>query len=162
VRREAIESLLETLRRRIDGLALRTTFIVGFPGESDAQFRTLLDFVRSRRFEAAGVFAFSPEPGTPAAAMEDQVPEALKQERLEELMLAQQEIAFQANEASVGQETTILVDGLDEEGRCIGRSVHQAPDVDSFCFLTEPQSPGQLLQARVVGWDDYDLIVEPC
>lgn len=162
VGREAIESLLDTLRGRIDDLALRTTFIVGFPGETDAQFRTLLDFVRRQRFQAAGVFAFSPEPGTPAAAMEDQVPEALKQERLEELMLAQQEIAFEANEASVGREPAILVDGLDEEGRCIGRSVHQAPDVDSFCFLTEPRSQGQLLRARVVGWDDYDLIVQPC
>ncbi len=162
VGRDAIESLLETLRDRIDNLALRTTFIVGFPGETDAQFRTLLEFVGRQRFQAAGVFAFSPEPGTPAAAMKDQVPEALKQERLEELMLAQQEIAFRANEALVGEDLTVLVDGLDEEGRCIGRSVHQAPDVDSFCFLTDPQSQGQFLQARVVGWDDYDLIVQPC
>jgi ribosomal protein S12 methylthiotransferase len=161
VDRKRIEQVLDRLRSRIQGLALRTTFIVGFPGETDSQFQTLLAFVKEQQFQAAGVFAYSPEAGTPAARMPDQVPEEIKQERLEELMLAQQDIAFRANQDAVGTSLEVLVDGQDSQGRCIGRGPCQAPDVDSFCFLTEPREAGQFVRTRVVDWDDYDLIVEP-
>jgi ribosomal protein S12 methylthiotransferase len=160
VGRAQIETLLDDLRRRVEGIAIRTTFIVGFPGETDAQFGQLLSFIEDRRFEAAGVFAYSPEPGTPAARMPAQVPERVKQQRLEELMLAQQRIAFEANEALVGSRATVLVDGIDPEGRCVGRTARQGPEVDSICFLTEPVEPGRFIEGDVVGWEDYDLIVQ--
>jgi ribosomal protein S12 methylthiotransferase len=93
--------------------------------------------------------------------MPAQVPEPVKQQRLEELMLAQQRIAFEANEALVGSSATVLVDGIDPEGRRVGRTARQAPEVDSLCFLTEPRQPGRLVECEVVGWEDYDLIVQP-
>ncbi len=158
--RGRIEALLARLRERIPGLAIRTTFIVGFPGETDAQFGELLDFVRAFRFDALGVFAFSPEEGTPAAAMDDQAPEDVKAERVEAVMLAQQEIAFDANARRVGERLDVLVDGLDEHGMCVGRHPGQAPEIDGICYLTEPQPAGKIVPAIVVDWDEYDLIVK--
>ena len=159
--RARTEALLGTLRQRIEGLALRTTLIVGFPGETDAQFEELLDFVREFRFDALGVFAFSPEEGTPAAAMGDPIPDGVKADRAETIMFAQQEIAFEANRLRVGESIEVLVDGLDEQGRCLARSPAQAPDIDSVCILTEPRPTGAILPARIVDWTEYDLIVEP-
>jgi ribosomal protein S12 methylthiotransferase len=161
VTRQDIERLLSRLRERIPDVVLRTTLIVGFPGETPEQFRELLDFVQDFRFDAMGVFAFSPEEGTPAEAMDDQVDEEVRSERVEELMLAQQEIAFAANEAKIGSPVEILVDGIDGEGYCLGRTRGQAPDVDSVCILTEPRESGRLIRATVVDWHEYDLVVEP-
>ncbi|MCP4376210.1 MAG: 30S ribosomal protein S12 methylthiotransferase RimO [bacterium] len=157
--RERIEELLDSLRDA--GVAIRTTFIVGFPGESEAEFEELLDFVKEFEFDALGVFAYSPEPGTPAADMDDQVPDEIKARRVEAMMAAQQEIVFAANEDAVGQVIDVLVDGVDGQGRCVGRHAAQAPEIDSLCIITEPQPAGQMLRAEVVGSDGYDLIVQP-
>ncbi|HUT02180.1 MAG TPA: 30S ribosomal protein S12 methylthiotransferase RimO [Phycisphaerae bacterium] len=160
VTRARIERLLEEMRRRIDGLALRTTFLVGFPGETDEQFEELLDFVRSTAFSAVGVFCFCAEAGTPAARLDGRVPPDLARQRRETIMLAQQEIAFRANEQRVGSPIRVLVDGTDGEGICVGRTYGQAPDVDSICKLTEPRPAGSFVDGRVAACDAYDLIVE--
>jgi ribosomal protein S12 methylthiotransferase len=159
--RGTIETTLARLRRRIPHLVLRTTFIVGFPGETDRHFRELLEFVRAARFDAAGVFEFSPESGTEAATMPGQVSEEVKADRARELMLAQRTIAFQANAAAVGRRLEVLVDGVDASGRCVGRHCGQAPDVDSLCRLTRPRPAGRFVRGTVVDWDGYDLIVKP-
>jgi len=159
VRRKGIERLVDRLRDRIDGLVLRTTMMVGFPGESDAEFQELLDFVREIRFDALGVFEFSAEPGTPAAELPGQVPDPIKAERARTLMLAQQEIAFAANRRRIGSAVEVLVDGVDDRGRCFGRTCGQAPDIDGICYLTEAHPAGTFVPGKVVDTRDYDLIV---
>jgi len=153
--------LLDRLRSRVADIAVRTTFIVGFPGETDEDFAELLAFVKDFRFEAMGVFAFSPEAGTPAAAMAGQVSDEVKARRLHHLMQAQQEIVFQANSRALGSELQILVDGVDARGYCFGRSAMQAPEIDGVCILTDPRPAGRFVTARVVDWREYDLVVEP-
>lgn len=159
--RKAIETMLCRIRRRIPHIVLRTTFIVGFPGETDRHFRELLGFVKDFRFDAVGVFEFSPESGTAAAAMDGQVSEAVRAERARELMLAQQAIAFHANAGMVGRRVEVLVDGLDAQGRCVGRHRGQAPDIDSLCRLTARRPPGSFITGKVVDWAEYDLVVRP-
>ncbi|MFW6146347.1 MAG: 30S ribosomal protein S12 methylthiotransferase RimO [Planctomycetota bacterium] len=159
--RAQTEALLATLRERIERIAIRTTFIVGFPGETEAQFDELLDFIKAFRFDAMGVFAYSNEPGTPAARLEGAVPADEAARRVEALMLAQQAIAFAAGDARTGEMLDVLVDGVDADGRCLGRHAGQAPDVDGVCYLTDPRPDGRIVPARVVGRDDYDLVVRP-
>jgi len=161
VSRKGTETLLAKLRRRIPDMAIRTTFIVGFPGETERQFAELLELVKAFRFEAAGVFEFSPERGTPAAAMAGQISRAVKAERARRLMLAQQEIAFAANRRKVGGRIEVLVDGVDSAGRCVGRHCGQAPEVDSLCILTSRCLAGRFVTGTVVGCDGYDLVVRP-
>lgn len=161
VRRRQIERLLGRLRDRVEGITLRTTFIVGFPGESDGQFAELLQFVRQFRFEALGAFEFSPEAGTPAAGMPGQVPPAVKADRARQIMLAQQEIVQAANRRAVGRDVRVLVDGRDGDDRCVGRHCGQAPDVDSLCLLTGPAPAGSFIDGTVRDFDGYDLIVDP-
>ncbi|MFP3938482.1 MAG: 30S ribosomal protein S12 methylthiotransferase RimO [Phycisphaerae bacterium] len=161
VGRSDIETLLGKLRRRIGDVTIRTTFIVGFPGETEQDFRELLDFVREFRFEAMGVFEFSPEQGTPAASMTDAPSAEVTTERAEKLMLAQQEIAFDANRRRVGQTMEVLVDGVDESGFCVGRHAGQAPEIDSRCILTEQRPTGAFLRCVVDDWDGYDIICRP-
>ncbi|MEQ9453030.1 MAG: 30S ribosomal protein S12 methylthiotransferase RimO [Phycisphaeraceae bacterium] len=178
--RKLIETLLEKLRDRIPGIAIRTTFISGFPGETCAQHDELVEFVRSFGFDAMGVFPYSPEPGTPAGTLHEEggaVPEAEIQRRIDELMLAQQEVAFEGNEemAEDGVELPVLVDevmdgppeGLEAEEPGltwhVGRGPHQAPGIDGVTYLVAPErfSPGELIHAEVVGASDYDLVAEP-
>ena len=161
VSRKTIEKLLARLRERVAGLTIRTTFIVGFPGETDEQFAELLDFVRDFEFDALGVFEFSPESGTRAARMPDQICDSVKAERAEAIMLAQQAIAFGANADKISQQVRVLVDGVDAEGRCVGRHAGQSPDIDSVCYLRSPCRAGDIVVGRIVDYEDYDLIVEP-
>ena len=160
VTRKELEETLGRIRERVEGVALRTTFIVGFPGESDAEFAELLQFVRDFRFDALGVFEFSPEEGTRAGEMPNQVPDTVKRLRAEQVMLAQQEIVLEANRAAVGAPVVVLVDGVEETGRCVGRSYRQAPDIDSVCILTHPRAAGELVEGTVAGIDGYDLVVQ--
>ena len=153
-----IRSRVAECRRR--GIVLRTTMIVGFPGETDAQFRALLDFVREARFDRLGAFTYSAEEGTPAAAMPEQIDEAVKRERLDQLMMLQQSISMEINQARVGSECEVLVDGFDgEAGRWYGRSLLEAPESDGCIWLnTERElAPGQYVNARITGADAYDL-----
>ncbi len=161
VTRKQIERLLVKLRQRIDGLVLRTTFITGFPGETRKDSEELLAFVRDYDFEAVGVFPYYPEPDTPAAKLPNRPAKATALRRLEKLMLTQQDIAFAANEASIGKSVRVLVDGTEAGGATIGRHYGQAPDIDSLCILTEPVEPGQFVTGTIVETDGYDLVVAP-
>jgi ribosomal protein S12 methylthiotransferase len=160
VNRQETEALLEKLRARIPGLVMRTTFITGFPGETDADFDELVDFVREHRFERLGVFTYSHEPDTPAARLPDHLPEDVKAERRERLMEMQQEIAFQWNDAQIGRKLNVLVDAAvpDEENAWIGRSYADAPDVDGVVYVTgEGFSVGHIVPCEVVARSGYDL-----
>jgi len=143
-------------------VSLRTTVIVGFPGETDRDFEQLLDFIRWAGFDALGCFRFYPEPGTAAAAMQAQVPDPVKQERLYRVMRTQQAIAFAKQKARVGQTLTCLVDTLEADGTGRGRFYGQAPEIDSLCIVQGCKvKPGRFVRARVVDTQDYDLVVKP-
>jgi ribosomal protein S12 methylthiotransferase len=162
VTRDDCQQLVETLANRVDGVAIRTSFIVGFPGESDAEFGELLDFVSDGLLDHVGVFEYSPEPGTPAAALPDPVPEEVKRARAEAVMQTQQAIVFARNAelAADRQPLEVLVDGTDEDGQAFGRYYGQAPEIDSVCLLNEPAPPGSFVDVVVTDWQEYDLIVE--
>ena len=159
-----IKSRIAECRKR--GIILRTTMIVGFPGETDEQFKTLLDFVKEARFERLGAFTYSPEEGTAAAKMPGQIDEAVKNERMDQLMMLQQGISMEVNEARIGSECEVLVDGFDEEsGRFYGRSLLEAPESDGCIWLnvnpglngSDDLTPGQYVNVRITGADAYDL-----
>jgi len=158
--RKQVEGLLRRLRERIDPVVIRTTLLVGFPGETDEHFQELLEFVREFRFDALGVFEFSPEAGTPAADMPDAVAPDVRTQRREAIMLAQQEIVFAASRRLIGSSLELLVDGVDDEGYCFGRHSCQAPDIDGVCFLTHPRGAGEFVTGEVIDTDGYDLIVD--
>jgi ribosomal protein S12 methylthiotransferase len=159
--KEHICRLIEKLRSRMPGCLLRTTLIVGFPGETDRQFNELLDFIKWAKFDALGSFEFQPESGTGAADLPAQVPDRIKQQRLEELMLTQQEIAFAKNKNRVGSRLTCLVDSVDNEGTGRGRFYGQAPDIDSICIIKNcSENPGDFLNTKVIATKDYDLLFE--
>ncbi|MEA3225625.1 MAG: MiaB/RimO family radical SAM methylthiotransferase, partial [Planctomycetota bacterium] len=158
---DVLRRLIESLRRAMPDIVLRTTLMVGFPGETDRDFDELLEFVKWAEFDALGCFEFYPESGTTAAEMPAQVADEVKQQRLDELMLTQQEIAFAKNENRIGGKLRCLVDSVDEEGVCRGRFYGQAPDIDSVCIIERcSASPGQFVDVKVVAAQDYDLIVE--
>ena len=156
-----IKSRIAECRKR--GILLRTTMIVGFPGETDEQFQTLLDFVKEARFERLGAFTYSPEEGTAAAKMPGQIDEAVKNERMDQLMMLQQGISMEVNEARIGSECEVLVDGFDEEtGRFYGRSLLEAPESDGCIWLNvagpgRELSPGEYVNVEITGADAYDL-----
>jgi len=158
---EAIRRLIEDLRCAMPDIVLRTTLMVGFPGESDRQFGELLDFVEWARFDALGCFRFYPEAGTQAAQMAGQVPDQIKQQRLDELMRTQQKIAFAKNDSRVGQRLRCLVDSVDADGVGRARFYGQAPDIDSVCIIRKGRArPGRFIETKVVAAQDYDLLVE--
>lgn len=159
VTRAETEALLARLRKRIPGVTIRTTFIVGFPGETDAEFQELLDFVQAAGFDAVGAFQYSREAETPSGRMREQIDPALKAERYERLMLAQQEIAFEAARGRIGRRFEMVIDDNDERG-AVGRHAGQAPEVDAVTILPDEElEPGTFLKVRCVGTDDYDLEV---
>jgi ribosomal protein S12 methylthiotransferase len=190
--RVLIETLLGKLRERVGangqaggaapmGMAIRTTFISGFPGETEAQHRELVDFVRAFRFDAMGVFAFSPEPGTPAGSMHEKaghaVPADVVKTRIDQLMGTQQEMIFAHNAALAqrGVELDVLIDGQTAtRGRATtgvskgghlyaGRAYHQAPQIDGVTYIQSRAklAPGELVRCRVTAFDGYDLVAQP-
>ncbi|MFC2108814.1 30S ribosomal protein S12 methylthiotransferase RimO, partial [Candidatus Bipolaricaulota bacterium] len=144
------------------GIAIRTTFIVGFPGETEARFKELLGFVRDIRFDHMGAFAYSAEPDTPASSLPNQVPTAVVEDRLQALMLAQQTIAFENNEALIGRTVEVLIDEpIEEEDMWVGRTAFQAPDVDSVTYvLGKDLATGQFVEAEIVQTEDYDVLAQ--
>jgi ribosomal protein S12 methylthiotransferase len=161
VGRGETESLLAKLRERIPNLVMRTTFITGFPGETDADFDELVEFIRGQRFERLGVFTYSFEPDTPAAKLPDHLPEEVKEERRARLMAEQQEIAFAWNEAQVGRQLDVLIDAAvpGEKNAWVGRSHADAPDVDGVVYVSGEQiSAGSIVPCEVIGRSGYDLI----
>ena len=160
VNRAATEDLLARLRSAIPGLALRTTFIVGFPGETDTEFEELLAFVKETRFERAGVFPYSFEPGTPATRLDGHLPEEVKQERRDRLMEAQQEVAFSWTQQQVGKDLEVIVDGPDPEvpNHVLARSYADAPDIDGVVRVKgKGLRAGDLVRVKVTAADGYDL-----
>lgn len=159
--KDRIAALIDKLRVAIPDIVLRTTVIVGFPGETKQQFGELLEFVRWAQFDALGCFEYYRESGTAAAKMPGQIPEHIKQERLDELMLTQQEIAFAKNRGRIGARLTCLVDSIDSNGIGRGRYYGQAPEIDGICVINNCSArPGDFISAKVVGTTQYDLIVE--
>jgi ribosomal protein S12 methylthiotransferase len=163
VTRRQIETLLDKLRKRIPGIAIRTTFIAGSPGETEAQHQQLVRFVRDFGFDMMGVFPYSQEPGTPMGRMTDQIPDDVKQQRVEELMLTQQEVAFGKAREVIGQRIEVMVDrkhpGTAET--IVARSQSQAPDIDSVVYLKGHKlHPGQFHIVKVTDFQAYDLVAE--
>ena len=173
---EAQTSLVHKLRERIDGLALRTTFITGFPGETEEDHEQLLSFIEDTQFDAMGVFQYSREEGTVAGTMDADpalhVPDDIKARREQELMLLQQTIAFENADWLAQQEAVfdVLIDGPteavgleDSQQAYRGRCYHQAPDVDAMTLVVSnaPLSPGELARCRIIDHDEYDLIAQP-
>jgi ribosomal protein S12 methylthiotransferase len=161
VNRAETESLLEKLRERIPNLAMRTTFITGFPGETDADFDELVEFVREQRFERMGVFTYSFEPDTPAAKLPDHLPEEVKQERRDRLMAEQQRIAFAWNDAQLGRQVDVILDTAvaGEQNAFVGRSYANAPDVDGVVYTSgEDLRVGAIVPCEIVGSSGYDLV----
>jgi len=151
--RAHIENLIHELRAGIRDLALRTTFIVGFPGETDPEFETLLDFIRRSRFERVGIFKYSQEAGSRAARMPGQVPAKIKNSRYRTAMAIQQSIAHDLARDKIGSELKLLVDQPH-----IARSEADAPDVDAQVVLSEPAPVGEFVRRTVKGSRGYDLL----
>lgn len=153
----AVRRLLERIRQRVPGIALRTAFIVGFPGETDADFAELLEFVRNARFERVGVFRYSQEHGTTAADLPDQISEPIKRRRRDALMRAQAEVSAARNRTLVDTEQSVLICGEDGRGRLYGRLATQAPEIDGVVYLRGPAVAGSIIQVRITGGGTYDL-----
>jgi ribosomal protein S12 methylthiotransferase len=165
--RASYEKLLDRIRQRVPGVALRTTFIVGFPGETDADFAELLGFVEAMRFDHVGVFTYSHEEGTSAYAGADDVPARRKRQRQARLMSLQKKITARAQKLRIGQRVRLLVDGPSSEHDLVirARLEGQAPDIDPLVYLTDCDpaelTPGTFIDAEIVGSRDYDLTARP-
>lgn len=160
---EQIRTLISRLRNDIPGIALRTSLIVGFPGETVEDFTELLRFVEQSRFDRLGVFCYSKEEGTPAAEMPDQVSERVKRERHRKLMKAQGRVSFRSNRALVGTLEQVIVEGYSEETELLlkGRTSRQAPDIDGQVYITAGQANvGDIVTCRITDSSDYDLVAE--
>ncbi len=145
------------------GLTVRTTLMTGFPGETEDQFQELLDFVQEARFDRLGAFAYSPEEGTAAARMKDQIPEEVKQERLDRLMTLQQSISMDLNRKRVGSEEKVLVTDVSPDGRALGRSSRETPETDGeivFAWKKAMPEIGSFTSVRITGAQSYDLTGE--
>lgn len=165
VTRAGQERILERVRAAIPDITIRTTFIVGFPGETEEDFDVLMDFVRRERFSRVGVFTYCQEDGTPAAELGEQVPEEIRQDRQARLMALQEAISLEKNEALVGQVCPIIVDGVYEETDLLlkGRLATQAPDVDGHVLLTSAPKgvkAGDILPFRITRATAHDLVAE--
>ena len=154
---EAVRRTLEHLQERIPGIALRTTFIVGFPGETEQEFLTLLSFVEEMRFDRVGVFEYSHEEGTAAAQMEDDVPPEVKSARRDALMLAQQRISLDRNQALVGERMEVLLEGAGD-GMTVGRTYRDAPEIDGLVLIEGEHPVHRLAEVEITEAMPYDLL----
>ena len=161
VTRAETEQLLDRLRQRIERLVLRTTLIAGFPGETEEQFELLVDFVRRRRFERLGAFAYSEEPGTAAVELDNLVPQEVGNARRDRLLAVQQEIAFAWSEAQVGRRLDVIIDREipGQRNAFVGRSYADAPEVDGNVYVTGKKlAPGQIAPCEIIAARGYDLV----
>jgi ribosomal protein S12 methylthiotransferase len=165
--RKTYDALLDRIRRRVPGVTLRTTFIVGFPGEREADFAELESFVADTGFDHVGVFTYSHEEGTRAFGMQDGVPAAEKRRRRHALMARQKNIVARAHRARIGDDVDLLLDGPSPDHPLVlqGRLEGQAPDIDSVTYLTECDPSrfraGDLIRAKIVQARGYDLVASP-
>jgi ribosomal protein S12 methylthiotransferase len=164
VGRERTERLLDKLHHRLPDVAIRTGFIVGYPGETEAQFQELYDFVANQRFDNVGVFTFSAQPETPAASLVDDVPSEVKQQRREALMLLQQGIHREKSEAAVGRQIDVLIEGKHPETELlwVGRTPYQAPEIDGQVLIADSGDAtfGDIVAMEVTEAAGYDLVAE--
>ena len=161
----AIREMIAKLRREISDLALRTTLISGFPGETEEDHETLMRFIDDMEFDRLGVFTYSQEEDTPAAAMEDQIPEEVKEERRAEAMELQQEISLEKCQDMIGRTVLVMIEGkVADENAYVGRTYRDAPGVDGYIFINTDQElmSGDFVHARVTGALEYDLMGELC
>ena len=159
--KEDLVRIIQQIRKILPDVALRTTLITGFPGETREQHEELIDFVREMEFERLGVFTYSQEEGTPAASMEDQLPEEVKKSRQGEIMEAQQEIAFKTGESFIGREVLVMIEGnVADENAYVGRTYRDAPGVDGLIFVNTNTTlvSGDFVHVTVTGAIEYDLI----
>lgn len=162
--RSATEDIINRLRAGIPGLVLRSTFLVGFPGETEAEYEELVNWVREAKIERLGVFAYSHEPTTPSAKLEGAVAEEEKARRRDHLMAVQQEVAFAHARSRIGQTMPVMIDGPDPEmpGWHLGRTMADAPDIDPVARIkSKVLEPGTIVQAEITGSDGYDLMGKP-
>ena len=160
--RQAIETLIETLRRRIPGLALRTTLMVGFPGETEKDFRELLQFIENTKFERLGVFTYSSEEGTEAFSWRDSVARAKKVDRQNIIMETQATMAAEHNSSQIGRAMRVLVDEVAAEtGQSIARTAWDAPEIDNSVIVEGKLEPGRFYTVKIEGADTYDLFAHP-
>ena len=157
---ESIKSTIERLKAAIPDIHIRTTLIVGFPGETEEDFDKLLDFVEETRFARLGVFAYSQEENTEAGEMENQIDEDIKQERLDAIMRRQLDISLEYNREKVGKELDVLVEEKDEDGSYIGRTQYDAPEIDNSVIFMSGRDlrPGEIVRVLVEDAFDYDLV----
>ena len=162
--REGVEKLIKKLRERIPGVAIRSTFIVGFPGETDTHYRTLRSFVEEQRFDKVGIFTYSEEEDTPAAMMPYKVPEDVMQERYHDLMSLQSKISEEINISLENHEVDVLIEGRDVEQQqiSVGRSYREAPEVDGQIYIEgDTQSHiGDIVRVRLLQGFTYDIVGE--
>ena len=155
---EDIRKTIEQLRKRVPGIALRTSLIVGFPGETEAAFKRLLAFVKEEEFEHLGVFPYSAEEGTAACGLKAQVPAEIAADRLDRIMKAQAKISLRKNRALVGSRHRVLIDGM-EDLALIGRLQTQAPEIDGVVYLSETEAePGEFVDVTITDAKEYDLM----
>lgn len=157
---ESIKDTLGRLRTAMPDIHIRTTLITGFPGETEEEFEELLEFVEETRFERLGVFAYSREEGTVAGDMENQIDEDVKAMRADAIMRRQLDISREINESKVGDTMTVMVDGTDEDGAYLGRTVYDAPEIDNTVIFTSDEElvPGDMVQVKITDAFDYDLV----
>lgn len=161
--REQLVEIVRMLREKIPDIVLRTTLITGFPGETQEDHEELMEFVDTMEFDRLGVFTYSPEENTPAAAMKDQIPEEIKEDRKAELMELQQEISLERGNSRIGQVLLVMVEGkVADENAYVGRTYADAPNVDGYIFVQSPEMlmSGDFVKVRVTGALEYDLIGE--
>ncbi|MFZ1039950.1 MAG: 30S ribosomal protein S12 methylthiotransferase RimO [Anaerolineales bacterium] len=157
---EWVHKTLGKMHASIPNLAIRTTFIVGYPGETEEEFQALLDFVKEIRFDRVGTFQFSFEPGTTSEPLGDPVPAEVKQERYERLMELQQSISLQINQSYVGKTLDVLIEGYDN-GISIGRSYRDAPEIDGMVLVEAKAKVGEIVPVKITGAMAYDLTAVP-
>ena len=161
--REDMVAVIKKLRQEIPDITIRTTLITGFPGETKEQHKELLEFINDMEFDRLGVFTYSPEEGTPAAAMEHQIDEEVKLDRQAELMELQQDISAELGERRIGQELLVMIEGkVADEDAYVGRSQADAPGVDGYVFVNTPETlvSGDFVRVKITGALEYDLIGE--
>jgi ribosomal protein S12 methylthiotransferase len=161
VGREDILPLLDKLRKNIPGVAIRTSFIVGFPGEGENEFKDLYNFIKAEKFERLGVFTYSQEEETMAYYFENQVPEEVKDERFNKIMELQQGIAKEVNSKFLGKTLNVLIDEESENDKnvLLGRTEYDAPEVDGLVYVNAKcAKPGDLIKVKITDTYEYDLV----
>jgi ribosomal protein S12 methylthiotransferase len=153
---EWVYRTLEKMRKAMPDLALRTTFIVGYPGETEAEFNTLLDFMEEVKLDHVGAFTFSFEPGTASEPLGDTVPDAEKQSRLERLMILQEKISLGKNQTLIGRQLDVLIEGIGD-GISVGRSYRDAPEIDGLVIIEGEIEPGHIVPVQITGAMTHDL-----